>query len=50
MRASKDEQQRRLAEIPEELARLEALHKQARRCCPAAVADGREPRQLEAAT
>ncbi len=51
VRASKDEQQRRLAEIPEELARLEALHKQARALLPGnAVADGREPRQLEAAT
>jgi len=47
VRASKDEQQRRLTEIPQELARLAALHKQAMALLPGNAV---EPRQLEAAT
>ncbi|MGH3759467.1 dynamin family protein [Actinophytocola sp.] len=48
-RASQDEQRRRLAEIPEELARLETLHKRARSLIPGAVGQSREPKLLEAA-
>jgi Dynamin family len=45
-RASQEEQRRRLAQIPEELARLESLHERALALIPGAVP---EPRQLEAA-
>jgi hypothetical protein len=48
-RASQDEQRRRLAQIPEELARLEAVHKKAVSLVPGAVAESREPRLIEAA-
>jgi Dynamin family len=50
VRASKEEQQRRLAEIPKELARLEELHSRAVSMLPGnPVTDGRAPRLLEAA-
>ena len=49
-RSSQEEQHRRLAEIPKELARLESLHKGAMALIPGAVAPTpREPRLLEAA-
>ncbi len=49
VRASKEEQRRRLAEIPQELARLEALQEKAVSMLPS-VESPPEPRQLEAAT
>jgi hypothetical protein len=47
VRASKDEQRRRLGEIPEELSRLEALHSRALALLPGN--DRPDARQLEAA-
>jgi len=48
-RKSQDEQRRRLAEIPEELARLESLHKRAQNLVPGTVSEQREPKLIEAA-
>jgi hypothetical protein len=48
-RASQEEQRRRLAEIPQELARLESLHKRALALMPGAVSESAGPRLLEAA-
>ncbi|HEY7593041.1 MAG TPA: dynamin family protein [Actinophytocola sp.] len=48
-RKSQDEQRRRLAEIPEELARLETLHKRAVAMVPGAVREPQEPKLIEAA-
>ena len=48
-RKSQEEQRRRLAEIPKELARLESLHKRAMNLMPGEVSETREPKLIEAA-